>query len=364
MVRHMSIGRFLLMGGVAAMVATACGGSPSSATTPSPVDVGSGSIVADGATFPKPFYDKATFDYNAKYPQVKISYNGGGSGQGIKDFIAKTVDFAGSDVPMGSADIDKAGGASTLTQIPATLGVIAIAYNVSGVDKLQLDGPTLANIYLNHITKWNDPAIAGLNSGTTLPNKSIIVVHRSDGSGTSYHFTDYLAKVSDEWKTKGGVSKTPNWQPGQHSDSGNPGVAQEVSSTDGAIGYVELAYVVQTGMHQAFLKNANGQFVRASVDGATKAAATKPNVSPTDFSITNASCDQCYPIAAFSWLIARTAYDDPAKGKAIVYFLKWLVTDGQNDGKDLQYAPLPAAVGQLALTNLKTIKAGGAAVLI
>lgn len=362
MLRFMSIGRSLLIGGVAAMVVSACGGNPTSSASPSPVDVGSGSIVADGATFPKPFYDKATFDYNAKYPQVKISYNGGGSGQGIKDFTANTVDFAGSDVPMASADIAKAGGADSLTQIPATLGVVAIAYNVSGVSKLQLDGPTLANIFLGHITKWNDPALTALNSGTNLPNKSITVVHRSDGSGTSYHFTDYLAKVSDEWKSKGGVSKTPNWQVG-HGDSGNAAVAQEISTTDGAIGYVELAYVVQTGMSQAFLKNANGKFVQASVGGATAAAATKPNVTPTDFSITNSSCDTCYPIAAFSWLIVRTSYADAAKGKAIVYFLKWLVTDGQSDGKDLQYAALPTAVQQLALTNLKTVKAGGSAVL-
>jgi phosphate transport system substrate-binding protein len=303
------------------MVTAACGGSTASSPSPSPVDIGSGSIVADGATFPKPFYDQADFDYNAKYPQVKISYNGGGSGQGIKDFIANTVDFAGSDVPMSSADITSAGGADTLTQIPATLGVVAIAYNVTGLDKLQLDGPTLANIFLGHIAKWNDHAIAGLNAGVTLPNKSITVFHRADGSGTTFHFTDYLSKVSDEWKSKVGTAKQPSWPAGQ-SASGNQGVAQGISTTDGAIGYVELAYVVSTGMHQAYLKNANGKFLQASVEGATAAAGTNSSVGPTNFSITNAPCDACYPIAAFSWLIVRTSYSDASKGRAIVYFLK------------------------------------------
>jgi phosphate transport system substrate-binding protein len=363
MLRFTSIGRFLLIGGVAAMVASACGGTNSAATTPTPVDVGQGALTGAGATFPGPFYLKAFADYSAQYPQVTVNYQAVGSGAGIKQFQNKTVDFGASDVPMGPADITTAGGPDALTQIPTTLGVVAIAFNVSGVDKLQLDGDTLAGIYLGQIKNWNDPKIAALNSGVSFPNKAITVVHRSDSSGTTYHFTDYLAKISSDWKSKtNSPSKAISWPTGQGA-SGNQAVAQAISSTDGAIGYVELAYVVQTGMKQASLKNANGKFVQASVDGATAAAATKPNVSPTDFSITNAACDACYPISAFSWVILYTSYTDTSKGKAVVYLFKWLVTAGQTDGKDLQYAALPSGVQGYAMTNLKSIKAGGAAVL-
>ncbi len=344
------------------MLAAACGSSTASNPSPSPVDIGTGSLTGAGATFPGPFYTKAFADYSAKYPQVTINYQAVGSGAGIKQFQAKTVDFGASDVPMGSADITTAGGPDSLTQIPTTLGVISIAYNVSGVSTLNLDGPTVANIYLGHIKNWNDPQIATLNNGTTFPNKAITVAHRADSSGTSYHFTDYLAKVSDEWKNNVGVAKAVKWPTGV-GGQGNQGVAQAVQSTDGAIGYVELAYVVQTGMKQAAIKNANGKFVQASVAGATAAAGTKPNVSPTDFSITNAACDACYPIAGFSWVILFTSYSDVGKGKAVVFLFKWLVTSGQSDGTDLQYAALPSAVQQLSLTNLKLIKAGGTAVL-
>jgi len=195
-----------------------------------------------------------------------------------------------------------------------------------------------------------------------LPNKAITVVHRSDGSGTTFHFTDYLSKISDEWKSTVGNAKSVKWPTGVGA-SGNQAVAQAVTSTDGSIGYVELAYVVQTGMKQAAIKNANGKFVQASVQGATAAAATNTSVSPTNFSITNAACDACYPISGFSWVMLYTNYPDAAKGKAVVHLFKWLVTTGQANGADLQYAPLPSAVQQLALTNLKLIKANGAAVL-
>ena len=363
MLQLSSLGRLLLVTGAAAMLAAACGGTNGTGSaSPSPVDVGSGSLTGAGATFPGPFYLKAFADYSAKYPQVSINYQAVGSGAGIAQFQAKTVDFGASDVPMAAADITKAGGPDTLTQIPTTLGVVSIAFNVSGVSNLNLDGPTLSNIFLGHIKNWSDPAITALNSGTTLPNKAITVVHRSDGSGTTYHFTDYLAKVSDEWKSKVGTAKSVSWPTGVGA-SGNQAVAQAISSTDGALGYVELAYVVQTGMKQAALKNANGKFVQASVAGATAAAGTNSSVSPTNFSITNAACDACYPIAGFSWVIVSTNYSDATKGKAVAYLFKWLVTSGQSDGSDLQYAPLPSAVQQLALTNLKLIKGNGAAVL-
>ena len=360
MLQVSSIGRFLLLGVAAAMVATACGSSPAAP----PVDVGSGNVTGAGASFPDPLYKKAIYDYQQMHPQVTINYQSVGSGAGIKQFQANTVDFGASDVPMTAAEITAAGGLDALTQIPTTLGVISVAFNISGVDKLNLDAPALANIYLGKIKSWNDPALVALNPGTTLPNKPITVVHRSDGSGTTFHFTDYLSKISPDWKTKvGPAAKSVSWPVGVGAAQ-NAGVAQAVTSTEGAIGYVELAYVVQTNMKQAALKNAAGKFVTASVAGATAAAATNTNVSATNYSITNASGDTSYPIAGFSWVILRTSYSDAAKGKAIVYLFKWLVsTDGQKEGTDLQYAPLPSAVSALAVTNLKLIKAGGSAVL-
>jgi phosphate transport system substrate-binding protein len=358
MLRGTFFTRVLLVGVAAAISATACGGT----TAPAVVDVGSGKIIGAGASFPDPFYQKAFFDYSAKYPQVTVNYQPVGSGGGIQQFIKKTVDFGASDVPMGDADITAAGGPDTLTQIPTTLGVISVTYNLTGVAKLQLDGPTVANIYLGKITKWNDSALTALNSGVNLPNKAITVVYRSDGSGTTYHFTDYLAKVSPDWKSNVGVSKSVKWPTGI-GNKGNQGVAQAVTTTDGAIGYVELAYVIQANMKQAYLKNPSGKFVQASQAGATAAAASNSNVSPTNFSITNAPGDAAYPIAGFSWVMLYTSYSDAPKGKAVVYLFKWLVTDGQKDGVDLQYAQLPAAVQNLALANLKLVKAGGAAVL-
>ena len=356
-----TIRRLALLGVVAAIAATACGGSTGGAT-PTPVDVGAGNVAGAGATFPDPFYKKAFFDYTAKYPQVVINYQAVGSGAGIQQFIKNTVDFGASDVPMGGADITSAGGPDALTQIPTTLGVISIAFNVSGVDKLNLDADTLAGIFLGQIKTWNDSKLTALNSGTSLPNKPITVVHRSDGSGTTFHFTDYLSKVSSEWKTRVGNNKSVSWPVGVGA-SGNAAVAQAITSTEGSVGYVELAYVVQTGMKQAALKNANGKFVTASVAGATAAAAQNTSVSPTNFSITNQPGDTTYPIAGFSWVILRTSYTDAAKGKAIAYLFKWLVSGGQKDGVDLQYAPLPSAVQSLALSNLKLVKAGGAAVI-
>jgi phosphate transport system substrate-binding protein len=362
MFRVRTIGRLLLVGVAAAMVVTACGDAGTAGASPSPADVGSGSLTGAGATFPAPFYQKAFYDYTAKYPQVIINYQPVGSGAGIQQFIKNTVDFGASDVPMTAAEITSAGGPDVVTQIPTTLGVISIAFNVTGVATIKLDADTLAGIFLGQIKTWNDAKLTALNSGTTLPGKPITVVHRSDGSGTTFHFTDYLSKVSPEWKTKVGNAKSVSWPTGVGA-SGNQAVAQAITTTEGSIGYVELAYVVQTGMHQAALKNANGKFVTASVAGATAAAAQNTSVSPTNYSITNEPGDATYPIAGFSWAILRTSYADSAKGKAVVYLFKWLVTNGQSEGTDLQYAPLPSAVQTLALSNLKPVKAGGTQVL-
>lgn len=341
-----------------AVLATACGGtSPASSA-----DVGRGSLTGAGATFPEPFYTKAFYLYSQNHPEVMVNYQAVGSGAGIQQFIKGTVDFGASDVPMLATEITAAGGADSLVQIPTTLGVVALAYNLSGVVKLQVDGRALAGIFLGQIQKWNDPALAALNPGSTLPSTSITVVHRSDGSGTTYHFTDYLGKVSEEWKAKVGVAKSVQW-PAGIGGKGNDGVAQAVKQTEGAIGYVELAYVVQTGMHQAFLRNKNGKFVQASVAGATAAAGENTDVSPTNFSITDEPGDATYPIAGFSWVIVRSSISDSAKAKAVTFLFKWLVTDGQTYGKELEYAPLPRSVQDLALANLKHVTSEGKTVL-
>jgi phosphate transport system substrate-binding protein len=351
------IGRTLIVGVAAAIVAAACGSAGTTAST-----VGSGALTGAGSTFTAPFYQKAFFTYTQTYPQVTVNYQSVGSGAGIQQFTKQTVDFGASDVPMAASDIAAAGGQDALVQFPTTLGVESISYNLSGVSKLQLDGATLANIYLGHIKNWNDPALASLNPGVTLPNSPITVVHRSDGSGTTYIFTDYLAKVSDEWKSKVGVGKSVSW-PAGIGGSGNQGVAQAVISTAGAIGYVELAYVVQANMAQAYLKNQGGKFVQATLDGASAAAAQKATLSATDFSITDEPGDTSYPIAGFTWAFVRTSISDANKGKALVYLFKWLVTDGQSLGASLQYAPLPTSVQALAVATLKSIKAGGQPVL-
>src|SRR5579859_7049491 len=358
------VGRGLLVGLAAAIFTTAaCGGSSSTGGTTTPVDVGSGQITGAGSSFTDPLYQKAFYQYTQLHSAVTVNYQPVGSGAGISQFQAGTVDFGASDVPMGAADITKAGGDASLVQIPTTLGVVSIAFKLSGVTKLQLDGPTLANIYLGNIKTWNDPAITALNSGVKLPSTNITVVHRSDGSGTTYIFTDYLAKVSDEWKAKVGVGKSVSWLTGT-GGAQNAGVAQAINSTEGSIGYVELAYVVQTGMSQAYIKNTNGKFLQATQAGASAAASQNTTLSATNFSITNDPGDTSYPIAGFTWAILKTNYTDAIKGKAIVYLFKWLVSsDGQSYGKDLQYAPLPTSVSDLALTALKTIKAGGSVVI-
>lgn len=347
---------------VAALLMLACGGTAAAPTATPSTDVGKGNLNGAGATFPEPFYTKAFYQYSQKHSGVTVNYQAIGSGGGIKQFTAGTVDFGASDVPMTNDELTAAGGSSSLIQIPTIVGVVSIAYNLQGVNKLQLDGPTLADIYLGKVKTWDDPAIKALNSGVTLPSKPITAVHRSDGSGTTYGFTDYLSKVSPDWKSQVGVGKSVSWKGGVGA-SGNQGVAQQVKSTDNALGYVELAYVVQTGMQQAYMKNKNGKFLQATIDGATQAAAQASNVSPTNFSITDQSGDATYPIASFSWIFIKKAIPDADKGKAIVNLFKWVVTEGQSNGKELQYAPLPKAVQAYALDQLKQVTANGQPVI-
>jgi phosphate transport system substrate-binding protein len=352
-------------GALVALALAACGGTASNGGTPTPgADVGSGSLTGAGATFPEPFYTKAFYTYNQKYSQVSVNYQAVGSGAGIQQYTKGTVDFGASDVPMTDAEVTAAGGADSLVEFPTILGVDAIAYNLQGLDNLKLDGSTLANIYLGHIKTWNDPAITALNSGVKLPSSNITVVHRSDGSGTTYAFTDYLSKVSDEWKTKVGTGKSVQW-PAGIGGSGNAGVGNAVKQTDGSIGYVELAYVVQSQLQSMQLKNAAGNFVKPSADAATAAAASISNPSPTNFSITNAPGAQSYPISTFSWLIMKKAQSDPVKGRALVHLFDWLTstTGGQPLGKDLSYAELPKPAQDYAKSQLKLVTAGGQPIL-
>lgn len=349
----------------AALVAlVACGGA-SGGTSASPtakVDVGSGQLQGAGATFPEPFYTRAFYQYNQKYNQVSVNYQAIGSGGGIQQFTKGTVDFGASDVPMTVQEIAAAGGDASLVQLPSTIGVAAIAYNLPDVDKLQLDGTTLANIFLGRVKQWDDPAIKALNSGAKLPSKAITVVHRSDGSGTTYAFTDYLGKVSPDWKSGVGVAKSVQWPTGVGA-SGNQGVGQQVKTTDASIGYVELAYVLESKLQYAYLKNQAGKYLQASLDGANSAAAGLKGVSPTNFSITDAPGDKSYPIATYSWVILRKDQQDATKGKAVLNLWKWVVTDGQTYGKELQYAPLPKEAQDFSLNQLKSVTSGGSAIL-
>lgn len=354
------------MAAALAVAVAACGGAHTAGDSPTTggADVGSGTLSGAGSTFVQPFFERAFYQYAQLHPQVTVNYQGVGSGAGIKQFSASTVDFGATDVPMNADEIQAAGGTGGLIQIPDTLGAVAIAYNVPGLHGLRLDGPVLAGIYLGRIKTWRDPAIRALNPGLGLPGTAITVVHRADGSGTTYIFTDYLSKISADWKSRVGNAKSVQWPVGV-GGKGNQAVAQQIQQTPGAVGYVELAYVVQASMQQAYVENAAGKFLQASVAGATAAAARANGISATDFSIVNEPGDASYPIVGFSWVMLRRAYPaaDAAKGRATAYLFRWFDTSGQQYGKDLQYAPLPPQVQGLALSALKTITVAGKRVL-
>ena len=306
-------------------------------------------IVGAGSTFDFPFFSKAFYAYSDKHPDVSVNYQSIGSGGGIQQFTAKTVDFGASDVPMNAAELSRAGG--PVLQIPITLGGVGIAYNLPGIDKgLHLTREVIADIYLGKITKWNDPAIAKLNSGMKLPDMPITVVHRSDGSGTTYIFTDFLSSVSPEWKSKVGTNKDVQWPaPSSVGGKGNEGVAGLVKQTPGSIGYVELAYLLENNMDYAQVQNKAGTYVYPSIETVTAAAATKPNVSATDFSIVDADCPQCYPVSGYSWVMLYQKPQDAARGKQLKEIMTWLATDAQPIAKTVDYVPLPDNVQKQAL---------------
>jgi phosphate transport system substrate-binding protein len=306
-----------------------------------------------GATFPQPIYTK-WFDQYAKVdPSVRFNYQGIGSGGGQKQILAETVDFGASDGPMSDENIAKA--SRTLWHIPTVAGAVVVTYNLPGDPKLKLDGPTLAGIFLGQITKWNDPAIAGQNPDVKLPDIDIVVVHRSDGSGTSYIFTDYLSSVSPEWKSKVGKNTAVSW-PAGIGGKGNAGVAGQVKQSPGSIGYVELAYAHQNKLAFADIKNSSGNYIAASVPSVVQALATASVPEDFRFSMVNPPGEQAYPIAGATWLLVYAQQKDAAKGQKLVEFLKWAFTDGQKLAADLDYAPLPDALQQRALDRVKSIK--------
>ncbi len=306
-----------------------------------------------GATFPYPIYSKWFDDYAKVDPSVRFNYQSIGSGGGQKQILAQTVDFGASDGPMSDENLSKAPG--KILHLPTVAGAVVMTYNLPGNPALKLDGETIADIFLGKIKKWNDPKIAASNPGAKLPENEIVVVHRSDGSGTTFIFTDYVSKVSAEWKQKAGNNTSVNWPTGI-GGKGNEGVSGQVKQTPGAIGYVELIYAVQNKMPYAEVKNAAGQFVKPSMESVTAALGTANIPDDFRFSMTNAPGDSAYPIAGATWLLVYEQQKDPAKGKKLIEFLKWALTKGEGMAKDLNYAPLPDEVQQRVLKRIDEIK--------
>jgi phosphate transport system substrate-binding protein len=313
-------------------------------------------INAAGATFPAPIYQKWFEEYHKAHPDVQINYQAIGSGGGVRQLTESTVDFGASDFTMTDDQMSKITKFKVL-HFPTVLGGIVPTYNVPGVPDIKFSGATLAGIYLGNIKKWNDPALAKDNPGVKLPNEDITVVHRSDGSGTSFVFTEYLSKVSPDWKSKVGVNASVNWPVGL-GGKGNEGVAGLVKQTPNSIGYIELFYAVQNNMSYGALKNKDGNFVKASVETVTAAAAGAAKEMPADFrvSISESPGKNSYPISSFTWLLIPDKIDNPVKKKAITEFLKWMLTAGQADAPGLQYAPLPKNVAGKEEKQIALIK--------
>ncbi|HXH93817.1 MAG TPA: phosphate ABC transporter substrate-binding protein PstS [Thermoanaerobaculia bacterium] len=307
-----------------------------------------------GATFPNPIYSKWFDEYQKSHPEVHINYQPIGSGGGIKQLTAQTVFFGASDGPMTDAQLKDA--PAPILHFPTVLGGVVPVYNVPGVTQpLRFSGPVLATIYLGRITKWNHPAIAQLNPGVALPDTDIAVVHRSDGSGTTYIFCDFLSKVSPDFKEKVGVATSVNWPAGVGA-KGNEGVSGLVQQTPGAIGYVELIYALQNKIPYGPVQNKSGKFITASLDSVTAAAAGV--TMPDDFrvSITDPAAADAYPIASFTWMLLYQHPADKARSKAMVDFLKWALADGQKFAPGLGYAPLPQPVVAKELQALATVQ--------
>jgi phosphate transport system substrate-binding protein len=308
-----------------------------------------------GATFPYPMYSKWFSEYHKLHPDIQINYQSIGSGGGIRQVINGTVDFGASDGPMTDDMLKEA--KVKILHMPTVMGADVPAYNVPGVSgELKFTPEALAGIFLGKITKWNDKALTSVNPGVNLPDRDIIVVHRSDGSGTTYIWTDYLSKVSSEWQSQVGKGTSVKWPIGL-GGKGNEGVAGSIRQLQGAMGYVELIYAVQNNITYGSVRNAAGNFVKASLESVTAAAASAPKM-PADFrvSITNAPGKDAYPISSFTWLLIPEQSKDPAKGKILADFLNWMVSDGQKMTGALSYAPLPESVVQKEKEAIKLVR--------
>src|SRR5437899_12947166 len=306
-----------------------------------------------GATFPYPIYSKWFDEYAKVDPPVRFKYQSIGSGGGQKQILAQTVDFGASDGPMSDDNLAKAPG--KILHIPTVAGADVVAYNLPGNPALKLDADTIDGIFLGNVKKWNDAKIAASNPGVSLPDQEIVVVHRSDGSGTTYIWTDYLSKVSAEWKQKVGTNTSVNWPTGI-GGKGNEGVAGQIKQTPGALGYVELIYAIQNKMPYAEVRNSAGTFVKPSLESITAAMATAQIPDDFRFSITNAPGADSYPICGATWLLVYQQQKDPTKGKKLVEFLKWALTKGEDMAKQLDYAPLPAELRDRVLKRVDEIK--------
>ena len=354
----------------AGLVSVACSGgeskgtSDSAAATATPSTSSGGlDLTGAGATFPYPIYSKWISDYTAK-TGMKINYQAIGSGGGIRQLLEGTVDFAGSDAPMTDDELAKAKGGAIL-HFPTVLGAVVLTYNVPDLAQpISLSGETIADIFLGKITKWNDTRLAALNPGVKLPARDILVVHRSEGSGTTYIFSDYLTSVSPAWAAGPGKGKELKWPVGL-GGRGNDGVSGQVKQTPGTIGYVELAYANQNKLPVAKVKNAAGQFVAPTIASITAAGAgALEKLGPsTDYrvSIVNAPGAEAYPISSFTWLLVYQRQADATKGKKLVDFMRWALSEGEGSAAALDYAPLPEALAKQLIDRLASIQIGTAA---
>jgi phosphate transport system substrate-binding protein len=361
-----------------ATLLTACGGAAPAATNAPPTGGTAANpcavpvkakcpdeaseLTGAGATFPAPIYTKWVSEYN-KLTGIQINYQPVGSGGGIKSLTDKTVDYGATDGPMTEAQLTAAGGASAVLHIPMVMGAVVPTYNVPGVTaSLKFTPDVLAGIFLEQIKKWNDPKITAINAGVTLPDLAIQTVHRSDSSGTTYVFTDYLSKVSTEWKTRVGFANAVSW-PGGIGASGNAGVAGGVKNSAGAIGYVELIYAIQNKLGYGSVQNLKSKFVEATLDSVTKAADGITLPADMRVSITNSDNADAYPISTFTWTLTYTELANKSKAIAIARYFWWSTHEGQAFAKDLGYAPLPAGVVTKAEGMIRSITTGGVAAL-
>lgn len=317
--------------------------------------LGQTTLVGAGATFPNPIYSKWFSEYHKVHSDVQVNYQSIGSGAGIRQVTAGTVDFGASDMPMTDKQLAEV--KTKILNIPTVLGADVPAYNIPGITgEVKFTPEALAGIFLGKISKWNDKAITSVNPGMNFPDKDIVVVHRSDGSGTTFIWTDYLSKVSPEWKSQVGSDTSVKWPVGL-GQKGNEGVAGSLRQMAGSIGYVELIYAVQNNIPYGSVRNSAGVFVKASLESVTAAAASAPKM-PADFrvSITNAPGKDAYPISSFTWLLIPAQSKDAARGKMLADFLNWMVSDGQKMTSSLSYAPLPDNVAAKVKEAIKQVK--------